>query len=160
MGVKAFFSLLFVVAGFQLVNAQRFDKEIVGPLLRDTFMLDEELQQWFPKNYDDYKLKEQYLPALKNSLAGKSILVVLGTWCSDSQEQFPALMKILHAVDFPANSLRIFGIDREKTQPDYIISRYRITLVPTIIVLDYEGNEVGRITETPEKSLEEDLSGF
>jgi hypothetical protein len=160
MGLRLFFSLWFVVAGLQLVNAQRFDKEIVGPLKRDTFLLDEELQQWFPKNYDDYRVKENQLPALKNALAGKSILVVIGTWCSDSREQFPALMKILDAAGFADNNLRVFGVDRDKKQPDYITGRYKITNVPTIIVMDYEGNETGRITETPEKSLEEDLSKF
>lgn len=120
-------------------------------------MLDEELQQWFPNNYDDYTVKENYLPALKNALAGKSILIVIGTWCSDSREQFPALMKILDAVGFPENNIRIFGVDRDKKQPDYITGRYKITNVPTFIVIDYEGNETGRITETPVKSLEEDL---
>src|SRR5438552_617378 len=92
--------------------SQSFKKEIVGELGRGVFTSDDELKQWFVKGYDDYKPNEKYVTQLKTLLQDKTIVVVLGTWCSDTQREFPHLMKILDALKFGSDELRIFGVDK------------------------------------------------
>ena len=51
----------------------------------------------------------------------------------------------------------MYGVDRAKTTRNGDEKKYGITLVPTIILFK-DGKEVGRITETVKKSIEEDLA--
>jgi len=117
---------------------------------------------WFGSEYKRYVPKEAYLDSIKG-LSNYSILIYGGDWCSDTKFYLPQFIKILDAVHFPEERLSIYFVDRGKQcdkcgmqSPE----KYKITRVPTFIILDTEGNEKGRITESPIKSLEEDLAGM
>jgi thiol-disulfide isomerase/thioredoxin len=159
MEVGKSFCLFFVVILVYSGAAQeKYSKVATGTLQRDTFTQDEEFRKWFLKGYESYAVNERIIDSLKSSLQGRSIVLVLGTWCSDSQEQVPAVLKILDNINFPAADIRFYGIDKEKKLPAEIVAQYKINSVPTIIVLQPNGTEVTRIVETPLKSLEEDLA--
>ena len=100
---------------------------------------------------------KELIKKLESFLADKKIVVVLGTWCSDSQELFPRLLKVLNLISFPPNVLTIYGVNKNKTVPENIITKYKITNVPTFIVFNSDGTEQGRIIETVKESVEIDL---
>jgi len=70
--------------------------------------------------------------------------------------KLPKVLKILDFVDFPDDSLTLVNIDRRKKALTNEVEGLNIELVPTIIVYEND-KEIGRIIETPEGTLEEDL---
>lgn len=52
--------------------------------------------------------------------------------------------------------MQIFALDRDKKGRNGEEKQYKITNVPTVIVLQ-DGNERGRITETVKQNVESDL---
>lgn len=103
----------------------------------------------------EYGPKEKAIQAL-SGLNDYQLIVFLGTWCEDSHRMIPQLYKVLETVNYPMESLSLNALDRDKQGKDDIASRYKVTLVPTVIVLK-DGKEIGRITEIPDKSVEQDL---
>ncbi len=121
----------------------------------------------FLENFAPFNLRYQdeynaYIPAMEPEVAysemleGVTITIVLGTWCGDSREQLPRFFKVLDEIGYPSESLIIMGTDGHKKVPGMDISGYSIIRVPTFI-FQYNGKEIGRITETPMKTLEADL---
>jgi hypothetical protein len=114
-----------------------------------------EFSGYFFKEYAHYSPKKEVITLLKNNIYSYSIIVVLGTWCSDSKEQVPGFFKILDELDYNTNYLEIICVNREKVA-GIDISALKIERVPTFIFFR-DGIEKGRITETPLLTLEEDI---
>ena len=110
----------------------------------------------FFEEYADYKPDQDILNKLKKDLYSHTITIILGTWCHDSQEQVPRMFKVLDKMDYNSTLIRIICVDKEKSGCDTDISGLNIERVPTFIFYK-EGIEVGRIVETPEQNLEEDM---
>jgi thiol-disulfide isomerase/thioredoxin len=104
----------------------------------------------------DYNPKNKAIKALSNELAGYKLLVFLGTWCEDSHRMIPQLYKVLKLANYPMENLSLDALDRDKLDKNGKAPPYEITRVPTIVVLK-NGTEIGRITEMPDKSVEQDL---
>jgi hypothetical protein len=110
---------------------------------------------YFFKEYSDYTPSKEATDLLENKIFSYSITVVLGTWCGDSKEQVPRFIKILDVLDYNTNLLEIICVDRKKSA-GMDISSLKIERVPTFIFFK-EGIEIGRITESPLITLEEDI---
>jgi thiol-disulfide isomerase/thioredoxin len=107
---------------------------------------------------------EQYQPSLAEiaavkSLSGKSLLVLFGTWCHDSEREVPRLLKLLDLSGVELKSLSLHGVNYNKQEPTNLHQQYNLRYSPTIILLQDEV-ELGRIVEKPMASLGEDLAGF
>jgi thiol-disulfide isomerase/thioredoxin len=94
---------------------------------------------------------------LKDNLKNYAIVVVMGTWCDDSQNLVPKLYTTLLNSLFPMSQLTIYGVDRTKDALHGEKAKFNIEKVPTIIVYK-DGKEKGRIVEVVTKSIEEDLA--
>lgn len=157
--MKPLLFLWFCFLSVSVFAQKKFNKVLLGKIEQGTFSEDAEIKQWFLKEYSAYKVNDSLVKILAPFLSGKKIVVVLGTWCSDSQREFPRLIRILETINFPMKNLEIYGMNRKKTRPVKIVRTYSITNVPTIVVL--KGNVVvGRIIEKPKVSLEYDLSHY
>ena len=88
-----------------------------------------------------------------------TMVVFLGTWCDDSHYLIPRLERVLQMINYPQSKLTMYGVDRAKTAKNGEEIKYGVTLVPTIILFK-DGKEVGRITETVKKTIEEDLASI
>lgn len=111
----------------------------------------------FPiKRSEDYVPDPEKIKTLVTDLRNYRLVILLGTWCEDSHRLVPQLYKVLTVADFPLERLQIFALDREKKGREEEEIRYKVSNVPTIIVFK-EDEEVGRITETVNKSIESDL---
>jgi len=80
----------------------------------------------------------------------------MGTWCHDSQREVPALLKILDAISFDKNRLRIIALSLTKDTPGKIETDFDIKRSPTII-FSRNQQEIGRFVEYPQKTIEQDI---
>jgi len=112
---------------------------------------------WFKSGLQAYKIDRNLLVELKKKdLAGLKMTLVLGTWCHDSHNQVPRIIKILEALNFPMSKVDMFAMDTHKQAPGVDLNVIKVSLVPTLIV--FRGTkELGRIIENPTLSLEADL---
>lgn len=93
------------------------------------------------------------MAAVKNA----SFMVFGGSWCPDTQAQFPLIFGIFELASIDENRIEVYGVDRQKREPSGTAAQFRLERVPTVVVL-VSGEETGRITEYPETSWEEDLA--
>ncbi|MBW8358989.1 MAG: thioredoxin [Weeksellaceae bacterium] len=139
------------------VDTEKDGKMLLGQQSTDQFRK-APYSEWFVKENTEYSMDRKTVDELKKEkLNTFDIMVFVGTWCEDSHREFPRLMKILEAAEFPSERLTIIGVDRKKEDPDSLHKKYSITKVPTIIV-SRKGTELGRIVENPVSGyLERDL---
>jgi hypothetical protein len=145
--------ILVVLIASVLLPAFAAEDEIVGPLTREVL---------FEKHPDWQAVAAAYQPkpdcVEKLRAFGREVRIELyfGTWCSDSKAHVSAYFKVLEMADTPLIQTSCTGIpeDKDKRAPYY--KGRDIVRLPTFIVF-VDGQEIGRIVETPEKSVEEDL---
>ena len=114
---------------------------------------------YYSKEYNSYMPKLDFLETLTEDLNKVRIVVIFGSWCSDSQREVPRFMRILDELNYPLDSLSIICVNRLKSVPDVDIKRYMIEFVPTIIF--YRDNfEIGRIVESPVETMEDDMASI
>ena len=112
---------------------------------------------WMRVGTEDYSPKRRSIKALKEHLPKYQMIVFLGTWCGDSKDLVPKLYKVLTKAAYPLTQVKIYGVDRTKKTSDGANEKFKITHVPTIILLDGD-KEIGRITESVKKNMEHDLA--
>jgi hypothetical protein len=113
----------------------------------------------FEQYYKIYEPDMEVIAKLKPLQEGVEILIILGTWCSDSQEQVPKFFKVLDKIRFPKKSVQMICVSSAKEAGTVDLVNYSIQKVPTFIVYR-RGREIGRIIETPYSTLENDLLMF
>ena len=105
-----------------------------------------------------------YMPNLKraNELSeiatdnGVDFLIFAGSWCEDTERELPKLYKLITGAGIFPDKIFLYGVDRQKIEPSGTANYYKIEKVPTL-VLEVEGEEIGRIVENPKLSWEEDI---
>jgi hypothetical protein len=141
------------------VTDPRLDKEILYGYCDRSGLEIGEFGKLFEEYYQIYKPDQAVVNQLRSKKEGIEILIVLGTWCSDSQEQVPRFFKILDKIRFNRKDLQLICVNSDKEAGDVETVNYNIQKVPTFIVYK-KGREIGRIVETPSASLEKDLLMF
>ena len=119
-------------------------------------MNDSVFNNTWTEEYNDYQPDFETLDSLEGKLDSINIKIVFRSTCSDSREQLPRLFKILNELNYNVNSITLIGVNREKKGLSNEAEGLEIEFVPTIIFYK-DGNEIGRIVETPAESLEKDL---
>jgi thiol-disulfide isomerase/thioredoxin len=112
----------------------------------------------FKNAYQAYKPTKKEIFAAQ-TLLGKSLVVMFGTWCHDSEREVPRLLKLLDVAKVKVASLSLRALNYSKQDPNGLHHTYNVELTPTIILFD-QGKELGRILEFPQKSIGEDLASF
>ncbi len=128
---------------------------LIGECSREAFK-DTSFNWWWMSEYDLYNVDSVSLKEIKNGLKNVNIKVVMGTWCSDSRREVPRFFKILDAMNYPSEKVKIICVDEDKKTKGDELNGLKIELVPTIIFYK-DGNELGRIIESPRDTLEKDM---
>lgn len=130
-------------------------------LINDTITLEGKITRstleefsWFKKNYQAYQPEEFVIHKIKKRAGAIKIVIILGTWCSDSREHVPALFKVCDKAGI--DKIELIAVNRKKLSPGLDLSGFAIEYVPLIIVYE-NGKEKGRIVESPKKNVETDL---
>ena len=111
---------------------------------------------YFKSQYDVYSPADVYIKKLEEKIDDVEITIVLGTWCSDSQREVPRFYKVLNEAGYNDKRVKVIAVDKNKEAIVVDISDMNIKRVPIFIIYKNE-KEIGRIVETPKKSLERDL---
>jgi thiol-disulfide isomerase/thioredoxin len=165
INVKLLWLIAFFMVAGNVLKSQEINRKIMDPKLNEEILygycnrngLEEgEFGKVFKEYYSIYEPDKEVMGVMRSKLDSVSILIVLGTWCSDSQEQVPKFFKVLDKIRFNEKNLTIICVSKDKEAGEIDVKKYDIQRVPTFII--FRGSkEVGRIIETPVTSLEKDL---
>lgn len=129
---------------------------LIGLFDRDAFQ-DSSYAWWFNSGYKFYSTDSTVVNELGSiDLDSINVTIVLGTWCSDSRREVPRFFKIIDELKIPKEKILIIGVNRKLKSDGDDISSLNITRVPTFIFYENQ-KEIGRIIETPEVLLENDM---
>ncbi len=157
--------ILVLFLGIGSLFAQEINKTIIDPRLDREVLIgkcDREglnsdlFVEHFNREYNAYSPDKKTIRELKRVKKDVDIVVVMGSWCSDSQEQVPRFFKILDEMKYKDSEIELISVDRDKKGGDYDVSPMNISRVPTFIFYK-DGRELGRINESPSTSLERDM---
>ncbi len=130
--------------------------ELTGPVQLSQL----EKIDWFQATYNStiVQSKGAEFTSLKNVMPQFEVRIYLGTWCGDTHDQLPAFVRIMKEAGVDASKFKYIALDRKKmhagfTNPD------KIEKLPTFVFYR-DGQEVGRIIETPKRSLLEDTAAI
>lgn len=141
--------------GDTLKQAVRKDNFLVGAVDRDELQLGN-FGEHFLTEYKNYQPCTNSLQQIQDKIYNKSIVIVLATWCHDSQIQVGRFYKILDQLNYNTNNVVNICLDRDKLAGEEDIKKFDVTLVPTFIF--YQGSsEKGRIIESPTMTLEKNI---
>ncbi len=161
-GIATFLSfILLTSASFaQTMNNMVYDSAVEQKVLIDhcnrTGLETGEFGTYFKPEYEAYTVNDSIVALLAPVVNNYDITIVFGSWCSDSQEQVPRFFKVLDNAGYDEKQLTVIAVNREKRTIETDINGLDIERVPTFIVFK-NGKEIGRIIETPDDTLEEDL---
>ena len=154
--------MLFAMNSF----AQDLNQKLEDPIRNKTVLINKctreamtsfpDMMDRYQKEYGGYHPDSSFVQKLKSSITGKQITIVLGTWCGDSQLQVPRFLKLLDLLNIPEKNITFICVDGHKKAAPGLVDRFNITNVPTFIILEKD-KQLGRITEYPQHSLEQDL---
>lgn len=140
----------------KLIIEERSGKPMLIGICDRTAFVDTNFSWWFYSEYDNYEINLAASDSIKDNLNDITINIVLGTWCSDSRREVPRFLKLIDSLKFDNEKVSIICVDRKKESPEGNVADLKIEFVPTFIICR-GGKEIGRIIETPIKSLEQDL---
>lgn len=129
------------------------ERIMLGPLSYNDIL------EYFPawKNADENTHPtDEIVSGIKEIDIPLDIQCFLGTWCSDSRHEVPPFMKSLALAGNPHIRIELYGVDRQKDDPDHLGIANHIEWVPTFVV-KRDGVEMFRMVEFPETTFAEDL---
>ncbi|MDY0904393.1 thioredoxin family protein [Pedobacter sp. CFBP9032] len=164
--MKIILSITLIIIAMN-VSAQEINKKIhdqvhnkdilINACTREGLTLLPEFKEMYDPLYTAYTPDAATMIELKKLVKKEKIKIVFGTWCGDSKVNVPNFFKILDALHFKEKNVELIAVDGNKKAENGIIDGLEIKMVPTFIVYDQTGKELGRIIEGPKTTLEGDL---
>ncbi|NLG50665.1 MAG: hypothetical protein GX552_11190 [Chloroflexi bacterium] len=132
---------------------------LTGELTADTLKTHD---GWAETMAEAYTPDAAALEVIRGQAQEFQVLVFLGTWCPDSVREVPRLLQIAQQAGIPEERLTLIGLDYTKVDAEGQTEQWGVEYVPTIILLDEQGQELGRIVERPSETdtLEGDISAI
>lgn len=153
--MKKLLMLSFAVAGFLTANAQSPFTCIVdsnkvtilnGILHKNDIATNAAFKGWYSGNQYAY-IGDTSVTNIMAATNNKVQYVIFGgTWCEDTQSILPKFFKLQEQSGLSENNISLYGVDRNKKTLGNITAAFKITNVPTIIVMK-DGKEIGRVVE-------------
>jgi thiol-disulfide isomerase/thioredoxin len=120
---------------------------ILNGIISKYALINDSTFNWYNSSQAIYNPSAEYKTAMANAAAANVKLVIFGgTWCEDSHFILPKFFKLQEQSNFPDQNISFFAVDRNKKTIGGITDAFKITNVPTIIVMK-DGKEVGRVVE-------------
>ncbi len=101
---------------------------------------------WYNTSRATYKPDSAVLSAMQAARDNVQFVIFGGTWCEDTQNILPKFFKLQEQSGIDDSSISFYGVDRAKKTLGNINNAFKITNVPTIIVMK-DGKEIGRVVE-------------
>lgn len=110
----------------------------------------------FLNQYNEYTPSSEELTAIQK-LAGKELIVFLGTWCHDSIREVPKLIKLLDMSEVKLADIQFVTVGYDKRDELGLALAHDLQYTPTFVV-KHQGVEINRVVEKPEKPLAQALT--
>ena len=145
----------FIASSFATANAQTsftttIDKNNVtilnGIVAKNDIATNAAFASWYGSNQSSYKADTSVTKAMANTKDKVQYVVFGGTWCGDTQFILPKFFKLQEQSGVSESQISLYGVDRSKKTLGNIAGAFKITNVPTIIVMK-DGKEIGRVVE-------------
>jgi thiol-disulfide isomerase/thioredoxin len=164
--MKKLFTIILIISAMN-VSAQEINKKIhdqvhnkdilINACTRDGMVTSPEFKEMYEPLYAAYTPDAATMIELKKLVKKEKIKIVFGTWCGDSKVNVPNFLKIMDALHVKEKNIEFIAVDGNKKAENGIIDGLDIKMVPTFIIYDQKGIELGRIVEGPKTTLEGDL---
>ena len=102
--------------------------------------------KWYATNKNGYAPDTAAISAMEANKNNVRYVVFGGTWCEDTQNILPKFFKLQEKSGVSDNNISFFAMDRSKKTIGNVGDAFKITNVPTIIVMK-DGKEIGRVVE-------------
>ena len=128
-------------------DPQNSRAHILNGIITKYAIINDSTFNWYNSSQAAYNPSTEFKTAMTNAATNNIKLVVFGgTWCEDSHFVLPKFFKLQEQSNFPDAGISFFAVDRNKKTIGGIADAFKITNVPTIIVMK-DGKEVGRVVE-------------
>ena len=164
--MKILFSVTLIIIAMN-VSAQEVNKKIhdqthnkdilINTCTREGIVSFPEFKEMYDPLYEAYIPDAATMIELKKLVKNEKVKIVFGTWCGDSKVNVPNFFKVLDALHFKEKNVDIIAVDGVKKAENGLIDGLDIKMVPTFIIYDKKGLELGRIVEHPKTTIEGDL---
>ena len=132
--------------------------------MEQEFMLDGKISRadlkkdfpWFDANYKKYVLNDTAVTELKPFAGELKVMLVMGTWCSDSKEHVPEFFKVADAIGLKDTQVEMIAVNRKKQSTSVDVAPLKIEFVPTFIFFR-DGRQIGSIVEDTHENMEKDM---
>jgi len=115
-----------------------------------------EMKDEYDFEYPNYVPDQETIRHLKTLTKNKKFIIILGIWCGDSKLQVPRFFKILDQAGVDEKQVTLICVDQSKKAERGLTDNLNIDRIPVFILTEND-REIGRITETPVYTLENDM---
>ena len=113
---------------------------------------------WYRQNYNAGSVSAEALKNINKFSKEVTVEVFFGTWCDDSRYWVPSFIGLIDKTEL-ADQVSLVAVPRSKKTAETAKLKEIIERVPTFVFWR-EGEEIGRIVETPKVSLAIDMIGI
>ena len=139
--------VLFIVTPQSLEAS--FDRYPLGDISQAELL---ERHEVFKRNYDAYEVTA----GIDGLPANLTVKILFGTWCHDSEREVPRMLKLLAASGVKEENISLISLDIRKEEPEGRAGALDVRFTPTFVFF-IDSEELARIVERPNESLETDL---
>ena len=101
---------------------------------------------WYASSQKNYMPDSSIINVLEAAKGKVQFILFGGTWCEDTQFILPKFFRLQERSGIPDTDISFFAVNRQKKTLGNFAQAFKITNVPTIIVMK-DGREAGRIVE-------------
>jgi thiol-disulfide isomerase/thioredoxin len=114
---------------------------------------------WYNPQYKNYAADSISCSSIAKT--NFKMAIYMGTWCGDSKREVPRMYKIIDQCGVKPENVKLYTVNNSdgfyKQTLGMESALDRVFRVPTFIIYEPGGAEVGRIIESPVQSLEKDV---
>jgi thiol-disulfide isomerase/thioredoxin len=149
---QCLFVLILSISSFSLIaqTPYTYNKEgetaILNGIISKYILQNDTSFKWYAINQTGYMPDTAAVNAMETSKNNVQYIVFGGTWCEDTQNVLPKFFKLQEKSGVADNHISFFAMNRDKKTLGNVGDAFKITNVPTIIVMK-EGKEIGRVVE-------------
>lgn len=154
--MKYFFSAIFLICVISKSSAQspyisiadprHPEKHILNGIISKYALQNDSSYNWYGSSQSIYSPAETLVSTMQAAKGKVQFIIFGGTWCEDTQFVLPKFFKLQEMSGIPDGAISFFAVDRNKKTIGGIADAFKITNVPTIIVMK-DGKEAGRVVE-------------
>lgn len=141
-----FFSNAYTQQFYEVSRDEKNGSKVLKGILKREDLLTDTAFHWFQENQKGYKPFAEAVTLVKKNADSLQFVVFSGTWCQDSKFIIPKFYAMIDSSGFSEKNISLIGVDRNKTTIGHLHDVFKITHIPTIVVMK-NGKEIGRVIE-------------